>query len=197
MLPDELPRTPQNLRPFDFWHEKVSLTQFAHKLMSDGWPEVSLSVPPGRIDDGKPLDGKPPQDLGDEFRSKFDAEPIAGETAFRYNFYRDQPGYFDLVARRDGEAFIVEGKGRSATNRRGAIAQMVGSHVLERRAGRSDLRYAILLPGGTSPGQDDEDAAEVRRWDRALRNFGGIDWIEVHRISRDGVIVRDDWAVHR
>lgn len=133
----------------------------------------------------------------DAFQDRFDAEPVQGETPFRYGFYRDQPGYFDLVARRDGSTLVVEAKGRSATNRRGAVAQMLGSLVMERRSDRADIRYAILLPGRSADDSSQEDLVDVRRWDAALRNHGQLDWIEVYRVSRrHGVISRDRWDAY-
>ncbi len=48
----------------------------------------------------------------------------------------------------------------SATNRRGAVAQLVGVLTLERRTDRAELAYAVLVPDGGA-------------WDRALRNRGG------------------------
>jgi hypothetical protein len=181
------------LADFDYWHEKVALTKYAHDLVADGW-EVGLSVKAARLDDEEPLGGEHPRPLDGEFENSFNAAPIPGVTAFRYKFYRDTPGNIDLVARRDGAMLVVEGKGRSATNRRGAVAQMVGAHMLERRPGRSDIRYAILLPGGDSATAANSERAEIARWNRALRNHGDLQWIEVYRISRkDGTVVRGEW----
>jgi len=184
---------PRDPRPFDYWHEKVALTKLANDLAANGW-EVGLSVNPKRFDDNQPLAGAKRSVLDDEFQRRFDAEPSPGETQFRYRFYRDQPGHLDLVARRGGSIVVVEGKGRSAANRRGAIAQMVGALMLERRPDRLDIRYAILLPGA-SPEDSPEDVAESLRWDRALRNFGGLDWLEINRISRaSGTVRTDSWT---
>lgn len=109
--------------------------------------------------------------LDAEFERRFNDEL---EWSFRYNFYYDHPGNFDLVARREGRVLIVDAKGRSATNRRGAIAQMIGNLSLARDPSKSERRYAILLPEGAA-------------WDKAMRNHGGLDWLEVpHRRRETG-----------
>jgi hypothetical protein len=192
-----LRRVPRNPAAFDYWHEKVALTKLANDLFDGGW-EVGLSVDPRRLEDKKPLAGATRHTLDDEFQSRFNEPLVAGQPAFRYNFYKDLPGYFDLAARRNGKWLLVEGKGRSASNRRGAIAQMVGTHFLERRPDRPEIRYAILLPGEDAESDAQADRDEVRRWDQALLNNGGLDWIEVLRIARlTGVVSSDTWQRHR
>ena len=195
-MDEPMQRVPRNPAPFDYWHEKVALTKLANDLSGAGW-EVGLSVNPKRLDDGKPLESAKRHTLDDEFQSKFDEPLVAGKPAFRYSFYKDLPGYFDLAARRDNEWLLVEGKGRSASNRRGAVAQMIGTHSLERRPGRTDIRYAILVPGEDLERDGQADRDEVHRWDRALRNFGRLDWIEVLRIARlTGLVSADSWNRH-
>jgi hypothetical protein len=174
----EAPR-PRNLRDFDFHHEKVALTRMAHWLTVEGWTEVRLSVTPRSLLEPT-LIGKDPLPLDADFEDRFNTN-----WRYRYNFYRDQPGNFDLVARRSTETLIVEGKGRSAGNKRGAVAQMVGGLSLLRDPTRADWRFAILIPEGPV-------------WDRALINHGGLDWLELYRIEADppGNIRRDAWSAH-
>jgi hypothetical protein len=170
-------RRPANLLPFDYHHEKVALTQMAHWLAEQGW-DAKLSVPPKKATGGEDLGGLDPVPLDEAFVERFNGE----DWRYRYNFYRDQPGHFDLVARKDGQTLIVDGKGRSATNRRGAVAQMVGGLTLVRQPDRTDLRYAILAPDGAA-------------WDAALRNTGGLGWIELYRIDASGgTITQDNWS---
>ena len=137
-----------------------------------------LSVRPDQAFSTDSLLGLDPIVMDDAFVQRFDSE----DWHYRYNFYRDQPGNFDLVARKGDERLILEGKGRSASNRRGAVAQMVGSLTLIRRPDLDSIRYAVLLPD--DPG-----------WDAALRNTGGLDWIELYRISAShpGEITVDKW----
>ena len=173
---------PRSLKPFDFHHEKVALTQMAHWLIEQGWI-ARLSVRPDQAFADGDLGGVPPLPLDDEFEARFNSPD---KWRYRYTFYRDQPGNFDLVARKGGETLIVEGKGRSASNRRGAVAQMIGSLVLTRRTDREAIRYAVVLPNDSS-------------WDPALRNTGDLEWLELFRIdaARPGTITRDDWARYR
>lgn len=176
---DALPeRRPANLRPFDYHHEKVALTRMAHWLIADGW-DAQLSVQPGRAYAGGDLGGLAPEPLSDEFKARFNSPE---EWRYRYTFYRDQPGNFDLVARRGDETLIVEAKGRSASNRRGAVAQTIGSLTLSRRSGHGRVRYGLLLPDGPA-------------WDSALTNAGELGWVELYRISAEepGEITQDDW----
>lgn len=172
-------RRPANLLPFDYHHEKVALTRMAHWLITDGW-DAQLSVRPDRAYSGADLGGQSPEPLNDEFKARFDSDE---EWRYRYKFYRDQPGNFDLVARRGDETLVVEAKGRSSTNRRGAVAQVVGSLTLSRRPNFDPIRYAVLLPDGPS-------------WDAAIQNTGGLEWIELYRISAEapGTITQDDWS---
>lgn len=178
---EQLPeRKPKNLRPFDYHHEKVALTQMAHWLAGQGW-EARLSVPPAKVADLSEA-GIAPPDLDDAFVAQFDGE----DWRFRYRFYRDNPGNFDLVARRDGRTLIVDGKGQSATNKRGAVAQMVGSLTLARDPSQSDRDYAILVPEGPA-------------WDKALGNYGQLEWLGLYRIEAapPGKIRQDAWDRHR
>lgn len=175
-------RKPGNLQPFDFHHEKVALTRMAGWLLEQGWEEAKLSVSPKRAFSSDPLEGVDPVEMNDEFIQRFNGE----DWKYRYNFYRDQPGNFDLVARKGDETLIVESKGRSSSNRRGAVAQLVGALTLVRDSGRASIRYAILVP---------DDPA----WDSALRNAGGLEWIELYRIGAapPGSIAQDEWARHQ
>jgi hypothetical protein len=173
-------RRPRNLRDFDFHHEKIALTRMAHWLIADGWSEVKLSVPPRSIEPDRPLVGEDPLPLDDAFVQRFNTD-----WRYRYNFYRDQPGNYDLVARRGSEMLVVEGKGQSAGNKRGAVQQMVGGLSLQRDLAKGSWRYALLIPEGSV-------------WDRALTNHGGLDWLELYRIEADppGNIRGDAWAAH-
>ena len=175
-------RRPANLMPFDYHHEKVALTRMAHWLLDEGWDEAKLSVRPKDAFAADSLKGVDPLEMGEEFIQRFDGE----DWRYRYNFYRDQPGNFDLVARKGTETLIVESKGRSSTNRRGAVAQMIGSLTLVRLPDRDSIRYAILLP-------------EDRAWDSALRNTGGLDWIELYRIEarEPGTITQHRWSAYQ
>ena len=172
-------RRPKNLRPFDYHHEKVALTRLARWLAEQGW-EVGLSVSPKKAASDGELGGEAPVEMDDEFIRRFNSDD---EWRFRYTFYYDQPGNFDLVARRDGVVLIVEAKGRSATNKRGAIARLIGGLSLERDPAKSGRRYAILLPEGPA-------------WDKWLRNYGGLDWLQIYRIGAPapGEIREDSWA---
>jgi hypothetical protein len=171
-------RKPRNLRDFDYHHEKVALTRMAQWLKTEGWSEVKLSVSPKALSADGDLVGKEPMSLDAAFVTRFNAD-----WRYRYNFYRDEPGNFDLVARRAEETLIVEGKGQSAGNKRGAIAQMVGSLSLERDPLKPNRRYAILIPDGPV-------------WDKGLRNHGGLTWLELYRIeaNRPGNIRQDSWT---
>ena len=154
----------------------------AHWLLEQGWDEVKLSVPPSAIDTGEALTGVDPVPLDDAFEERFNSP---NNWRYRYTFYRDQPGNYDLVARRRGQLLIVDGKGQSVTNKRGAVAQMIGGLVLRRDVARGDRRYAILIPeGGVC--------------DAALENFGGLDWIELYRIQAapPGEIRQDTWSAY-
>ena len=176
---DELAQMPKNRRDFDYHHEKVALTRFGQWLLDQGWSEVLLSVVPASVDIDRPLRGLPVQELDDVFISRFN-----DERNYRYTFYRDNPGNFDLVAKREGEILIVEGKGQSAKSKRGAVGQIVGALTLERRVDRPTFSYAILIPDGSG-------------WDNALGNHGGLDWLSIYRISESGVVTRGSWELYR
>lgn len=172
-------RRPANLLPFDYHHEKTALTRMAYWLMESGWEEVKLSVPPKHAFFSDPLGGLDPTVMDDAFVQRFNGD----DWQFRYNFYHDRSGNFDLVARKGDETLILEGKGRSASNRRGAVAQMIGSLVLVRRPNDGSVRHGILIPDGPA-------------WDSTLRNTGGLDWIELYRIGAapPGEIEVDTWT---
>jgi hypothetical protein len=171
-------RKPANLLPFDYHHEKVALTRMAHWLIAAGW-DAQLSVRPDRAFSDGDLGGLAPEQLSEDFKARFNSDD---DWRYRYTFYRDQPGNFDLVARRGDDTLIVDAKGRSSTNRRGAVAQMIGSLTLSRRNGSDRVRYGILIPDGSS-------------WDAALVNTGGLDWVELYRMgaAEPGDITQDDW----
>jgi hypothetical protein len=197
----ERARRPKNLRLFDYHHEKVALTQVGHWLKQHGWEDVWPSVPPAEAFGDGPKTPLELQRLDADLVTKFNSDD---EKLWRtrYTFYRDSPGNLDLVARRRGELLILDGKGRSATNKRGAVAQMVGGHVLARRHELTHVMYAIVIPGRADedpeegpPALVEAEAQAIHTWDRALRNTGGLDWIRIFRVSRrKGIVTEDNWT---
>lgn len=162
---------------FDYHHEKVALVKLARDLLAEGWPEVRLSVSHQRLDEAD-LDGVDPEEVrpfDDAFVSEFNTTD-----ELRYQFYRDEPGRIDLVARKPGRTLLVEAKGQSARNRVGAVEQLIGRMLLLQDPHRDDRDYAILVPD---------------TWDSVLPSSRpSLDWLHVFRISaRDGSIERGRW----
>src|SRR5687768_10511154 len=125
--------------PFDYHHEKTALVALARWLEADGWREIRLSVAAVSVNDAGGLVGVVPPAIDDAFIEQFNLHPT-----HRYTFYRDEPGRIDLVAKRDGVTLLVEAKGKSVSNRRGAIEQLIGRLVLLQEPDRAELRYGLL-----------------------------------------------------
>ncbi len=135
--------------PFGFHHEKIALIKLAQHLGRQGWSEVMLSVRPTSLD-GQ-WDGIDPSTLEDvdlasdeifspAFRSLFD-----NDLHHRYKFYGDKAGGIDLVARRDDELLLVEAKGESERDRKGALDQLIGRQV-SIRIDNDPRSFGILIP---------------------------------------------------
>ena len=160
--------------PFDYHHEKTALVALARWLTSERWSEVGLSVPTASVDATGELGGVAPPEIDEAFIERFNTHP-----RHRYTFYRDEPGRIDLVARRDEITLLVEAKGKSVANRRGAIEQLIGRLVLLRQPERADIEYGVLIPDS---------------WEPVLpTSRDSLDWISVFRVTPAGAITRGGW----
>ena len=135
--------------PFGYHHEKIALVKLAQHLSRNGWHEVLLSVRPDSL--AGELEGLDPATLhgvnlasdelfGPEFRELFD-----NDLKHRYEFYGDKPGGIDLVARRYDELLLVESKGESKRDRKGAVYELIGRQVAA-RLDDDPRSFGILIP---------------------------------------------------